>query len=48
MFGSLGGFLTAVRATLFGTYKDPDAMIGPTGGSSGSAPLVQIAVTPKA
>lgn len=47
-FGSLGGFLSTVRATLFHKYDDPDAM----GGASGRAaahpgPLVQIAA-PKA
>ncbi len=48
MFGSLGGFLTAVRATLFGTYKDPDAMVGPPSGAGNAGPLVQIAAAPKA
>jgi hopanoid biosynthesis associated radical SAM protein HpnH len=47
-FGSLGGFLSTVRATFFHKYNDPDA----TGGASGSpaahpGPLVQIAA-PKA
>ena len=49
MFGSLGGFLTAVRATLFGSYKDPDAMVGPPpSGAASAGPLVQIAAAPKA
>jgi hypothetical protein len=48
MFGSLGGFLSAVKAT-FSRYKDPDAMGGsPKGASAGSGPLVQIAAAPKA
>jgi hopanoid biosynthesis associated radical SAM protein HpnH len=48
MFGSMRGFMTAVRATLFGSYKDPDAMIRPNSGPSGPGPLVQIAASPKA
>jgi hopanoid biosynthesis associated radical SAM protein HpnH len=49
MFGSLGGFLNTVRATLFNKYKDPDAMGGAanTSGKS-SGQLVQIAMSPKA
>jgi len=48
-FGSVGGFLATVRATLFNKYKDPDA----TGGASGnpserSGQLVQIMTAPKA
>ena len=49
MFGSLSGFLSAVRGTLFNKYKDPDAMGGAspsTGKDSGQ--LVQIAMSPKA
>ena len=48
-FGSLGGFLSTVRATLFHKYKDPDAMGGAAGASGtgmaqrdGSAQFVQI------
>jgi hypothetical protein len=48
MFGSMRGFMTAVRATLFGTYKDPDAMIRPNTGPSSPGSLVQIAASPKA
>ena len=49
MFGSLGGFLSTVRATLFNKYKDPDAMGGgPDGQPSKSGQLVQIAMSPKA
>ena len=49
MFGSLGGFLSTVRATIFNKYKDPDAM-GGAANSSGknSGQLVQIAMSPKA
>ncbi|MFZ0520461.1 MAG: adenosyl-hopene transferase HpnH [Candidatus Acidiferrales bacterium] len=49
MFGSLSGFLSAVRGTLFNKYKDPDAMGGasPNAGEN-SGQLVQIAVSPKA
>jgi hopanoid biosynthesis associated radical SAM protein HpnH len=49
MFGSLGGFLGAVRGTLFNKYKDPDAMGGasPNAGKD-SGQLVQIAMSPKA
>ena len=49
MFGSLGGFLNTVRATLFNKYKDPNAMGGAanTSGKS-SGQLVQIAMSPKA
>jgi hopanoid biosynthesis associated radical SAM protein HpnH len=48
-FGSLGGFLATVRATLFNKYKDPDAM-GPVSGdaSKNSGQLVQISLSPKA
>ena len=47
-FGSLGGFLATVRATLFHKYKDPDVMGGaPTSAGSDSGRLVQIAA-PKA
>ena len=49
MFGSLSGFLSAVRGTLFNKYKDPDAMGGasPNAGKN-SGQLVQIAMSPKA
>jgi hypothetical protein len=47
MFGSLGGFLSAVRGTLFNKYKDPDAMGGASQGPS-KGQLVQIAMSPKA
>ena len=48
MFGSVGGFLSAVKAT-FSSYQDPDAMGGsPKGAGAGSGPLVQIAAAPKA
>jgi hopanoid biosynthesis associated radical SAM protein HpnH len=46
-FSSVGGFLATVRATLFNKYKDPDAMVGPSGQPS-SGPLVQITASPKA
>jgi hopanoid biosynthesis associated radical SAM protein HpnH len=47
-FGSVGGFLATVRATLFHEYKDPDAMGGaPSNAGSHSGQLVQIAA-PKA
>src|ERR1700690_3837298 len=47
-FGSLGGFLSTVRATFFHKYKDPDAMGGASGSPAmRSGPLVQIAA-PKA
>jgi hopanoid biosynthesis associated radical SAM protein HpnH len=49
MFGSIGGFLSTVRATFFNKYKDPDAMGGSSAGKpSKSGPLVQIAMSPKA
>jgi len=49
MFGSLGGFLSTVRATIFNKYQDPDAMGGATKNSgSNSGQLVQIAMSPKA
>jgi hopanoid biosynthesis associated radical SAM protein HpnH len=48
-FGSVGGFLATVRATLFNKYKDPDAMGGATGNpSEHSSQLVQIMNSPKA
>jgi hypothetical protein len=48
-FGSLGGFLSTVRATLFNKYKDPDVMSGTSSTpASGSGQLVQIASQPKA
>ena len=47
MFGSLAGFLSAVRGTLFSKYKDPDAMGGASHGPS-KGQLVQIAMSPKA
>src|ERR1700751_4525750 len=47
MFGSLGGFWSAVRGTLFNKYKDPDAMGGASHGPS-KGQLVQIAMSPKA
>jgi hypothetical protein len=47
-FGSLGGFLSTVRATLFNKYKGPDLMGGaPTSAGADSGRLVQIAA-PKA
>jgi hopanoid biosynthesis associated radical SAM protein HpnH len=47
-FGSIGGFLSTVRATLFDKYDDPDAMGGsPASAGSHSGRLVQIAA-PKA
>ena len=43
-FGSLGGFLNTVRATLFDRYNDPDVTSGtPNQPGAGSAHLVQIA-----
>jgi hopanoid biosynthesis associated radical SAM protein HpnH len=49
MFGSLGGFLSTVRATIFNKYKDPAAMGGATKNSgNNSGQLVQIAISPKA
>jgi hopanoid biosynthesis associated radical SAM protein HpnH len=49
MFGSIGGFLSTVRATLFNKYKDSDAMGGGSDGKqSKSGQLVQIAMSPKA
>ena len=48
-FGSLGGFLSTVRATLFNRYKDPDLMDGPSGDAGrDSGQLVQIMTSPKA
>ena len=47
MFGSLGGFWSAVRGTLFNKYKDPDAMGGASHGPN-KGQLVQIAMSPKA
>ncbi|NDQ55709.1 MAG: adenosyl-hopene transferase HpnH [Acidipila sp.] len=43
-FGSLGGFLSTVRATIFNKYKDPDSMGGAA--SRPSAPLIQISTSP--
>jgi hopanoid biosynthesis associated radical SAM protein HpnH len=49
MFGSLGGFLSTVRATISNKYKDPDAMGGATNSAGkNSGQLVQIAMSPKA
>jgi len=49
MFGSLSGFLSTVRATIFNKYKDPDAMGGAAKNSgNNSGQLVQIAISPKA
>jgi hypothetical protein len=49
MFGSIGGFLSTVRATIFNKYKDPDAMGGGSEGQRGdSGQLVQIMMSPKA
>jgi hopanoid biosynthesis associated radical SAM protein HpnH len=48
-FGSVGGFLATVRATLFNRYKDPDVMGGASGNpGKGSSQLVQIMTSPKA
>ena len=49
-FGSFGGFLATVRATLFNKYKDPDAMGGVAAAirASDSGQLVQITASPKA
>ena len=49
-FGSLGGFLSTVRATLFSRYKDPDLMDGSSGDAGkDSGQLVQIMTSsPKA
>jgi hopanoid biosynthesis associated radical SAM protein HpnH len=48
-FGSIGGFLATVRATLFNRYKDPDVMGGASGSpGKGSSQLVQIVTSPKA
>jgi hopanoid biosynthesis associated radical SAM protein HpnH len=48
-FGSIGGFLATVRATLFNRYKDPDVMGGASGNpGKGSSQLVQIMTSPKA
>ncbi|MGA8013237.1 MAG: adenosyl-hopene transferase HpnH [Candidatus Acidiferrales bacterium] len=48
-FGSIGGFLATVRATLFNRYKDPDAMGGASGNAGkDSGQLVQIMTSPKA
>ena len=47
-FGSVGGFLATVRATLFHQYNDPDAMGGaPSAPTKQPGQLVQIAA-PKA
>jgi hopanoid biosynthesis associated radical SAM protein HpnH len=49
MFGSLSGFLSAVRGTLFNKYKDPDAMGGALpNADKNSGQLVQIVMSPKA
>jgi hopanoid biosynthesis associated radical SAM protein HpnH len=49
MFGSLGGFLSTVRATIFNKYKDPAAMGGAASGAGKtSGQLVQIVMSPKA
>jgi hopanoid biosynthesis associated radical SAM protein HpnH len=48
-FGSVGGFLATVRATLFDKYKDPGAMGGVSSNpENNSGQLVQIMTTPKA
>jgi hopanoid biosynthesis associated radical SAM protein HpnH len=48
-FGSVGGFLSTVRATLFNKYKDPGAMPGPSPrASADSGSLVEITASPKA
>jgi hopanoid biosynthesis associated radical SAM protein HpnH len=48
-FGSIGGFLSTVRATLFNRYKDPDVMGGASGNpGKDSGQLVQIMTSPKA
>jgi hypothetical protein len=48
-FGSIGGFLSTVRATLFNRYKDPDVMGGASGNpEKDSGQLVQIMTSPKA
>jgi hopanoid biosynthesis associated radical SAM protein HpnH len=48
-FGSVGGFLSTVRATLFNKYKDPGAMPGPSPRpSADSGSLVEITASPKA
>ena len=48
-FGSLSGFLTTVRATIFNKYKDPDLMGGASGNSGETTgQLVQIMTSPKA
>jgi hopanoid biosynthesis associated radical SAM protein HpnH len=46
-FGSIGGFLSTVRATLFRRYPDPPAM-GDAGTGVGDGELVHIMATPKA
>jgi hopanoid biosynthesis associated radical SAM protein HpnH len=45
-FGSLGGFLSTARATLFHRYRDPSVMVGAQ--RSRRAKLVQIEAPPKA
>jgi hopanoid biosynthesis associated radical SAM protein HpnH len=48
-FGSLGGFLSTVRATIFNKYKDPDLMSGASGNSGKTtSQLVQIMTSPRA
>jgi hopanoid biosynthesis associated radical SAM protein HpnH len=47
-FGSLGGFLSTVRATLFHKYEDPGTMDGPSiSPTHGSGQLIQILEAPK-
>lgn len=47
MFGSIGGFLSTVRATIFNKYKDPDSMGGGSSGTRTDGQLVQIMMSPK-
>jgi len=48
-FGSLSGFLATVRATLFGSYKDPDIDGGaPAAPARNTGPLVHITSGPQA
>ncbi|HTV56290.1 MAG TPA: adenosyl-hopene transferase HpnH [Terriglobia bacterium] len=46
-FGSLSGFLSTMRATLFQRYQDPGAMVDATT-NTGESRLVQIMAPPKA
>jgi hopanoid biosynthesis associated radical SAM protein HpnH len=47
-FGSLGGFLSTARATLFNKYEDPGTMDGPSGSpTQSSGQLVRILEAPK-